>query len=154
MSDTRLGKHRLLRVGIVQGRVHMKHGVMEVRVRVASRAGPQQALPLLAAQERHVLHQMRNTLLIFQLVHRPCRFTHSVGDTQVCVLHESSLHLCSDDEGDSYPDMEKQRDMMCPICLESHPHQATQTCLAAFARQLNPLGAQSRHFLRKPIAPA
>ena len=70
---TRLREHGLLRVGVPQRRVHVEHGVVEVRVRVAARARAQQALPLAAAQEGHVLHQVRYALLRWALVHRACQ---------------------------------------------------------------------------------
>ena len=57
-----LGQHLLAGHAVDDGRVHVEDGVVEVGVRVGARPGAQQVLPLLAAQEGHVLHKVGHAL--------------------------------------------------------------------------------------------
>lgn len=49
----------------------MEDCVVEIGVRVAASSGPQETLPLLAAQEGDVFNQVRHALLMWLLVHAP-----------------------------------------------------------------------------------
>lgn len=55
--------------GVHEGRVDVKHCVMEVCVGIGPSSSSKQPLPLAAAQECDMLHKMGNALLIFLLVH-------------------------------------------------------------------------------------
>ncbi len=66
----------------------MEDRVVEICVCVGPCARALQALPLAAAQECDMLHQMRNTLLILQLVHTPCMCT---GGWLALTLHKYRL---------------------------------------------------------------
>mmetsp|Transcript_4151 Transcript_4151/g.14870 ORF Transcript_4151/g.14870 Transcript_4151/m.14870 type:complete len:500 (+) Transcript_4151:2091-3590(+) len=52
----------------LHGGVHVEDRVVEVRVGVGARARTEQQLPLPAPQEHHVLHQVRDPLLVLLLV--------------------------------------------------------------------------------------
>ena len=63
----------LSKAGVDERRMHMKHRVVEVGVSVGARPRPQQAFPLGAAQEGHMLHQVGYALLVLLLIYTACR---------------------------------------------------------------------------------
>lgn len=69
-----LGQHRagLAKGGVDERRMHVKDCVVEVCIGIGAGPCPQQALALGAAQKGHMLHQVRNALLILFLIHTPC----------------------------------------------------------------------------------
>ena len=55
--------------------MHMEHCVVKIGVCIGARPCPQQALPLGAAQESDMLHQMGDALLVLLLIYTACRVT-------------------------------------------------------------------------------
>ena len=51
--------------------VDVEHGVVEIRVRVPSRTAPEPLISFSRTQKRDVLDEMRQSLLVFALVHGP-----------------------------------------------------------------------------------
>ena len=68
----------------MQGRMDVKHGVVEVGVRIRARARAQQLLAPVAAQKRDMLHQVRQALLVLPLVHAACAHVVRVHAIKLC----------------------------------------------------------------------